>query len=901
MKKKAVRYFAGFLIIMLVCTVVSRMVYAYQLPKVGVGSAEAKTISHKIEEGGRWIELTEKAVNVPAGIRVEEVCIQRGDHVEKGSILFRLDAESLKEQIDTIEQKISLMKEKIEAMEYKQNRKKELLITRNQEDLALVKKEQAQLIAKYKRTYEQAKKKYYSYISFKKYKKEAFDANAEYQTLKSAAKRKDALQADKDAFALYKKTSELSLKKEWNAKKKELESAMEIAADNLADAKDTAEESNRVTGKKIAKAQESYKEACRELEEYVDFSTYLANAKAMSLEYMNAMEKAQKAGASDAEKRAFQNYEQSFNDTTRKNWENGKAVLVQAVQTAKDALEVAQKEVNDQKTLQNDALKEAEDRYNNANRAVTAFPTKQDYIEEEENTNTEYQSLKAAAGNSESDRQAFEAYKAAFETAMGEEWENKKRELESELAAADENRKRVKENTGENLSEKNTLLSEAQSSYDAACKQLSMYSDYNTYLQKAKAMSSEYATLKEAADASEDAKKEFIRYDKVFEMTAKKEWDNGKKILSKAVKSAREVLEEVSDDAVSEKKAQDKLVAKAQKKYDSASEEVSNFDTLSEYIKNAEDMSLEYQNLKKAAERKTATAAEKKAFKIFSKNLEKTLKREWNAAKSNLHADKAKASMEWKEAKESRKLTIYKLLLANKRALEDLELENLDRNLEKKELEQTISNLEKQYEQYHSIYQSGGNIKNSCAGTVENINISVGNMTADGAAVTIKTDHGIWSFCANLTEEECKYLDVGVEVTIFSERENGAEQKAKISSLTEGEAGNYRVNCEIKGEKKIAGILAKMKYEPESGHSDCCVPLTALYADTEGSYVLVLKEHESFLGKEFTVEKLSVQIEDKNSDSASLKNSPLNEEDKIVIMADKEIRSGDAVRIMEEN
>ena len=55
MKKKAVRYFAGFLIIMLVCTVVSRMVYAYQLPKVGVGSAEAKTISHKIEEGGRWI------------------------------------------------------------------------------------------------------------------------------------------------------------------------------------------------------------------------------------------------------------------------------------------------------------------------------------------------------------------------------------------------------------------------------------------------------------------------------------------------------------------------------------------------------------------------------------------------------------------------------------------------------------------------------------------------------------------------------------------------------------------------------------------------------------------------------------------------------------------------------
>ena len=47
--KKVMAGFVGFLVFMIVCTVISKSVYAYRLPMVSTCRAEAKYIEHKVE------------------------------------------------------------------------------------------------------------------------------------------------------------------------------------------------------------------------------------------------------------------------------------------------------------------------------------------------------------------------------------------------------------------------------------------------------------------------------------------------------------------------------------------------------------------------------------------------------------------------------------------------------------------------------------------------------------------------------------------------------------------------------------------------------------------------------------------------------------------------------------
>lgn len=50
--KKIMACFAAFLIVMIVCTVISKSVYAYRLPIVGTCRPESKYVEHKVEAEG---------------------------------------------------------------------------------------------------------------------------------------------------------------------------------------------------------------------------------------------------------------------------------------------------------------------------------------------------------------------------------------------------------------------------------------------------------------------------------------------------------------------------------------------------------------------------------------------------------------------------------------------------------------------------------------------------------------------------------------------------------------------------------------------------------------------------------------------------------------------------------
>lgn len=108
-----------FLAFMLVCTLVSKGIYASRLPQVTVQKPKKMSINHEVKAVGNVKQGRELAVNVPAGLRVSEVMVIPGDTVEAGQTLFLLDSGYLKELIS--DQELEMQKLKLQIATLRNN------------------------------------------------------------------------------------------------------------------------------------------------------------------------------------------------------------------------------------------------------------------------------------------------------------------------------------------------------------------------------------------------------------------------------------------------------------------------------------------------------------------------------------------------------------------------------------------------------------------------------------------------------------------------------------------------------------------------------------------------------------------------------------------------------------
>lgn len=109
-RKKIVKIFGGFLAVMLLFTVVSRAVSGAAMARVETVRIATGSIQHEITGSGRVEAGRETAVYTEAGQRVREICVQEGDAVERGDVLFVLDVDKLDEQITDRKQEIEKIK-----------------------------------------------------------------------------------------------------------------------------------------------------------------------------------------------------------------------------------------------------------------------------------------------------------------------------------------------------------------------------------------------------------------------------------------------------------------------------------------------------------------------------------------------------------------------------------------------------------------------------------------------------------------------------------------------------------------------------------------------------------------------------------------------------------------------
>ena len=112
-----IRIFAAFLAFLLVCTIVSRGVYAANLPMVKVGMRENKVISQSITANVELEAQKEVPVFTSTDVLIDNIMVSEGQTVNAGDVLMTVDLTDLEELIRTAEEAVSLQTQKLAELD----------------------------------------------------------------------------------------------------------------------------------------------------------------------------------------------------------------------------------------------------------------------------------------------------------------------------------------------------------------------------------------------------------------------------------------------------------------------------------------------------------------------------------------------------------------------------------------------------------------------------------------------------------------------------------------------------------------------------------------------------------------------------------------------------------------
>lgn len=249
----------------------------------------------------------------------------------------------------------------------------------------------------------------------------------------------------------------------------------------------------------------------------------------------------------------------------------------------------------------------------------------------------------------------------------------------------------------------------------------------------------------------------------------------------------------------------------------------------------------------------------------------------------------------YNEAVKQRQSTIQS---AN-RTLEDAKApENVDTataltandDLEEKQL--AVDKLQK-------VMDVNGKITAPSDGLITKVNVTTGETTTEDTAIRISDQSAGYKFTATLDKTSAKYLSKDDKVTLDLGNGTTVEGLTVQSIDVSAEDKNsYELTVSIPAKVKKLGSIATLKVEKASKKYDTCVPLGALHSDGGKYFVYVINEKDTILGTETAVDKVQVDILDKNNEQAAIEGS-FSWGQKFVLTSSKTLRNGDRVRLVE--
>ena len=197
------------------------------------------------------------------------------------------------------------------------------------------------------------------------------------------------------------------------------------------------------------------------------------------------------------------------------------------------------------------------------------------------------------------------------------------------------------------------------------------------------------------------------------------------------------------------------------------------------------------------------------------------------------------------------------------------------------------------------VMDAGGKITAPSDGLVTKVNVTTGEATTEDTAIRISDQSAGYKFTATLDKADAKYLAKDDKVTLDLGNGTSVEGlKVQTIDVSQDDKNSYELTVSIPAKVKKIGTIATLKVEKASKKYDTCVPLTALHSDGDKYYVYALNEKDTILGTETAVDKVQVEILDKNNEQAAI-DGAFSWGQQFVLSSSKTLRDGDRVRVLE--
>lgn len=439
----------------------------------------------------------------------------------------------------------------------------------------------------------------------------------------------------------------------------------------------------------------------------------------------------------------------------------------------------------------------------------------------------------------------------------------------NEAIAADTKSKslqRTYEDYNQTVADANDSVSKAKSDMNEA------WNAYNTYKNSNSNSGETDTTVRDSLEKTVEEKQ--LAYDK-----AVANLDGVEKDIEADVRKEIDKAEEASKDESGNSTLTQEDKQKIREQVNARPENVSLLQNANDQINTAKDALTEAEN----------------ALSAYNEQQNNSSSASYDEQLKTLYDDYKAKEEAYNEAVKQRQSTIQS---AN-RTLEDAKApENVDTataltandDLEEKQL--AVDELQK-------VMDVNGKITAPSDGLITKVNVTTGETTTEDTVIRISDQSAGYKFTATLDKASAKYLSKDDKVTLDLGNGTTVEGLTVQSIDVSAEDKNsYELTVSIPAKVKKLGSIATLKVEKASKKYDTCVPLGALHSDGDKYYVYVINEKDTILGTETAVDKVQVDILDKNNEQAAIEGS-FSWGQQFVLTSSKTLRNGDRVRLVE--
>lgn len=229
----------------------------------------------------------------------------------------------------------------------------------------------------------------------------------------------------------------------------------------------------------------------------------------------------------------------------------------------------------------------------------------------------------------------------------------------------------------------------------------------------------------------------------------------------------------------------------------------------------------------------------------------------------------------------------------DQKARQQAEIERLSYLSDQRTLEKSIADLEK-------IVRMGGKLVSPIDGKI--LSAAERGTIQEGAAAAVisRNDLG-FSFTARVDQKTVDKLVPGDKGTLAYTSEGRSNQAdAVITSIgAADDKGQVTVTAGLPEGMYPSGAPAEMTVTQSSEKQNTCLPLSALRNDSNGDYVLVIREKRTVMGLEQTAVRTPVTVTARDSEMMAISSS-LMADNPVIVNANKPISEGDRVRLETE-